>query len=53
MSGSSSAMPSGRKSAIAGKERGSRSARSHAFNSTRCLIDFTTEGLVLSNSISS
>src|SRR6185437_12544437 len=51
MSGSSSAMPSGRKSAIAGREWGLRSARSHASNNTRCLIDFTTEGLALSNSI--
>src|SRR3954462_12412415 len=51
MSASSSMMPSGLKSARAGRSFGLRSERSHAFSNTRCLIDLTTEGLALSNSI--
>jgi hypothetical protein len=51
MSASSSPMPSGWKSEIVGRGFGLRSTRSHAFKRTRCLMDLTTEGLALTNSI--
>src|SRR5580704_16707926 len=51
ISDNSSAMSSGRYSPIAGRPWRLPSARSHALSSWRCLMDRTTEGLALSNSI--
>src|SRR5258708_37083988 len=51
MSAGSSAAPSGWKSEMTGRVCGLRGVRSHAFRRTRCLIDLTTEGSALQNSI--
>src|SRR5687768_11973211 len=50
---SASSLPTrlGWKSSIRGSGRCLVAARSHAFRSSRCLIDLTTEGSALANSI--
>src|SRR3954469_18728814 len=50
MSGSSLAISPGSKSASSGSGWCRRAARSHAFTSTRCVIERTTEALALVNS---